>query len=420
MTMRIDSVRDLKDCNLFRQTIQSRPPRLVHGVVLVLAALLAAAALWAAYTRANLVVRAAGRVRPVTAPKKVYVTRAENLGGRVAEVHFTQGQDVRAGDLLLRLDTERLQNEITKKRRAIRAGEEELEKSDDLEPLQKRQAEGSIAKLQAEIAEALEEIRNAKDRLCAERELAEGELRDAAREEDSLRRLAEVRAAAQTEVQKAAAKHREAQLKLQRLQVPVEEGKVAVLRKSLALAEQDYSIRSREMKIKRSLKRAEVEAARIEVANLELDLQQAELRAPLSGVVTSADVKAGDVLEPGRAVVEIAEQRGFRFELYVSSEAIADVRLGMPVKIKLEAFDFQKYGTVEGAVEFIAPDSTLLEGRPGAVYLVRVELDGETVGRGDLTGKVKLGMAGQAEIVTGEESVLTLLFKKIRRSVSLK
>jgi multidrug resistance efflux pump len=417
--MRTNLIRDLKDCNQFRQTIQSKPPRLVHGIVLVLAALLTAALLWAMYVRANLVVRAAGRVRPVTAPKKVYVARAENLGGKVAAVHFTQGQEVRAGDLLLRLDTERLQNEIAKKRRTIQAGEEELEKSDDLEQLHQRQAEASRAKLEAEIAQALEEIKNNKQRLKAERELAEGELREAIREEASLRRLADLRAAAYTEVQKAGAKRLEAQQKIQKLQVPVEEGRVAVLRRALALAEQDSSVRSQELKIKRALKQAEVEAARLEVANLELDLQQAELRAPLNGVVTSSDVKIGDLVEPGKAVVEIAEQRGFCFELYVSSEEIANVKLGLPVKIKLEAFDFQKYGTVEGAVEFISPDSALIEGRPGAVYLVRVKMNGEMVGRGDLTGPVKLGMAGQAEIVTGEESVLELLVKKIRQSVSL-
>ena len=36
--MRIDMIRDLKDCNQFRQTIQSRPPRVVHGVGLMLVA----------------------------------------------------------------------------------------------------------------------------------------------------------------------------------------------------------------------------------------------------------------------------------------------------------------------------------------------------------------------------------------------
>jgi hypothetical protein len=49
-----------------------------------------------------------------------------------------------------------------------------------------------------------------------------------------------------------------------------------------------------------------------------------------------------------------------------------------------------------------------------------VLVDGDTVGHGELVGKVKLGMAGQAEIVIGEESMLKLLLKKIRHTISLK
>src|SRR5438552_4208593 len=148
--MRTSLIRDLKDCNQFRQTLQTRPPRLVHGTVLVLAGLLVAALLWAELTQANLVVRALGRVRPVATPKKVFVARGDTLGGKVAEVHFVQGQDVRRGDVLLRLDTERLRNEIARKRRTIAAAEEELEKGKQLAELQQRQTEASIAKLEAE------------------------------------------------------------------------------------------------------------------------------------------------------------------------------------------------------------------------------------------------------------------------------
>jgi hypothetical protein len=41
------------------------------------------------------------------------------------------------------------------------------------------------------------------------------------------------------------------------------------------------------------------------------------------------------------------------------------------------------------------------------------------VGRGDLRGFVKLGLGGTAEIVTGSESVLSILIKRIRQSISL-
>jgi hypothetical protein len=58
------------------------------------------------------------------------------------------------------------------------------------------------------------------------------------------------------------------------------------------------------------------------------------------------------------------------------------------------------------------------EGRP-ARYTVRIALDGDQVGRGNLGGNVRLGMAGQVEILTGQECLLGLLLKRIRRAISL-
>ena len=54
-----------------------------------------------------------------------------------------------------------------------------------------------------------------------------------------------------------------------------------------------------------------------------------------------------------------------------------------------------------------------------AVYLVRIELEGKEMGLGELRGPVKLGMAGQAEILTDQESLLVLLVRKIRQTISL-
>jgi adhesin transport system membrane fusion protein len=91
----------------------------------------------------------------------------------------------------------------------------------------------------------------------------------------------------------------------------------------------------------------------------------------------------------------------------------------MPARIKLDAYDYQHYGTVAGTVVFISPDSGVLAGQGMATYLVKVELAGDELGRGELRGQVKLGMAGQADIVTGQESLLVLLMKRLRQTISL-
>ena len=119
--------------------------------------------------------------------------------------------------------------------------------------------------------------------------------------------------------------------------------------------------------------------------------------------MTSGDVKVGDVLEAGKPVVELAQQGGFLYEAMVPSEDVGRLRLGLPARIKLDAYDYQRYGTLAGTVCFIAPDSVAPEGRHKAVFIVRIALAGDEVGRGAFRGRVKLGMAGQAEIVTARE-----------------
>jgi multidrug resistance efflux pump len=422
--MRKDPILDLADCTEFRQTLLARPPRIAHGTVALLALLLGAALLWAALTRADLVVRAAGRVRPVTAPMKVFSGgRGEALsasaGGRVVEVNCQEGDEVHQGDVLVRLDTTRLDNDVARRKQTIKACEEELARIDRLQEVLAQQFAAARAKAEAELAQAEEGVSQAKGRQGADVRLAQAELATAQDALGRLEQLAGKGAAAVADLVKASGQVREAKERLEKARVPVEEGRVTVFRQALALAEKDHAVKQEELALKRAAKQGEVAAARVELAGLELERRQAVLRAPLDGVVIRGDIKVGDLLEPGRAVLEIAQQRGFRFEVAVPSEEMAHVRVGMPARIRLDAYDYQKYGTLNGTVCFVAPDSEVPQGQRAAHYIVRIEVDGDQVGRGDLYGQVKLGMAGQAEIVTDQESILLLLVRKIRQTISL-
>src|ERR1700722_12458532 len=111
--MSFSTVGKLEDCVEFRQTLLARPPAIVHGSVLLLTALLGSALGWSAWTHADLVVRAAGRIRTVSTPKRVVCSvRGESLsasvGGRVIAVSFREGDEVHRGDVLVRLDAEHL------------------------------------------------------------------------------------------------------------------------------------------------------------------------------------------------------------------------------------------------------------------------------------------------------------------------
>jgi len=103
----------------------------------------------------------------------------------------------------------------------------------------------------------------------------------------------------------------------------------------------------------------------------------------------------------------------------VSSEDVGLLREGMPVRVRLDAFDYQQHGTVAGTVSMISPDAQVKDRQRTGVFTMKVALEGDEVGRNELRGKPKLGMTGQAEIVTGQESLLGLLVKKVRQTISL-
>jgi len=344
---------------------------------------------------------------------------SSSVGGEVSEVAVYEGKAVRQGDVLLRLNTERLDNEIAKRHRALQAGEDELTQLDHLGTLLAHQFASTQAKAEAELAQAREEIRQATERQAADVRLAALELQNTQYEEAQARQLVARQLAPRDDLRKATARVRDAHERVEKARLPVDTGKVEVVRRALTLTEKDYAVRRQELDPKRSLKQADVAALRLELANLELERRQAVMRAPIDGIVTAGDIKVGDFLERGKLVVEIAEQQGFRFEAAVPSEDVGQLQVGMPARIKLDAYDYQRYGTVAGTVVFLSPDSGTGDGHHPATYLVKIALAATELGRGELRRQVKLGMAGQVDIVMGQERLLTLFVKKIRQSLSL-
>jgi hypothetical protein len=63
-------------------------------------------------------------------------------------------------------------------------------------------------------------------------------------------------------------------------------------------------------------------------------------------------------------------------------------------------------------VSFISPASGVPDGQRVAAHLVRIDLAGDELGR------VKPGMAGQAEVVGGQDGALALPLKEARQSIS--
>ena len=421
--MRANDTITLRDCTRFRETIEAQPPAVAHLGVMLCVVTLAAALAWAALTPVDLVVRGTGRVRPLEVPTQVYSAVSQHVEGRVVEVRVEEGNIVHKGDILLRLDTQRLDHEIGKTRRALEAARAELEKLGQLTDLQGRHFKVAKSKAIAELDRATAE-------LARVREARESDIRGALIKLETARdqharaeKLVANHTISQQQMVETKADLRTADENLRRVRVPLEDGHLKVLRQAVVLIDRDYAVRTAELETRMITKQQEVDTAIKELADLERQSAQAILRSPVDGVVTKGQFHIGDVLPPGNAVFEIAPQGGYCFESTIASQDMGLVHDRMSARVKLDAYDYQLYGSLSGPVCFISPDTSNQNSKGATThemtYRVRVSLTGDRIGQGEFKGVVKLGMAGQVEIITDRHTVLSILIKRIRSSISL-
>lgn len=419
---------DLADCSKFRQTVAARPPQVIHGAAILLGGLLAAAFVWAALVKANLVVRASGRVRSVEAPVRVFAPAFTELAGRVVAAPFQEGDEVHAGDALVRLDTAHIENRIERLQQTLAAAEKESEMLTGLEALLAEELSSAKEKATAELDQAEAALTRADDQRASMIRSAQA---GAHATRDVVQRMLPLRSSGvvtDEQFVKAETALREAEEKLVAAELPVDKGPVRIARRSLDLIDRDFAVRQAEAQARRVAKEGEAAAVRKDVRQLELQRAESVLRSPIDGVVVSGHVDPGDVLEPGKPVMEIAPRDGYRFETAVSSADVGQVKVGMPVRIRFDAYDYQKYGSLAGVVSYIAPDSRTVDqlrthaagpATHSVAFLVRIEMESDEVGRGSTCGTVKLGLGGSADIITASESLLTILFKRMRGAISL-
>ncbi len=412
----------LRDCTQYREILETQPPPVAHLGVLLCVVTVVAGLVWAALAPVDLVVRAPGRVRPLDIPTQVFSTMSEHVEGRVAEVLVEEGNAVRQGDILLRLDTRRLDHEIATVRRRLEGAQAELDKLGQLTGLQQRQYEIAQTKATAELDQATAELSLARQAQELAIRQARIKLATALDQQARWEKLLASRAMSEQQVVEAKARRQAAEEDLNLARVPLDETRLTVLRQAVALVDRDYAVRAAELETRLIAKRQEMDTATKELADLERQLALTVLRSPIDGVVTRGQFHVGDVVPLGSPVFEIAPQAGFCFESTIASQDMGLVRDGMPGRVKLDAYDYQLYGSLSGTVCFISPD-TGNHGRSDAAaqettYRVRVSLPSKHVGQGEFRGAVKLGMAGQVEIITDRRTVLSLLIHRIRSSIS--
>ena len=427
---------------------QREPPSpLPRAVLYTVLALFGVLLVWAAAGRLDIVAVADGKLVPQSFLKVVQPSEA----GIVQEILVREGDEVREGQVLMRMDTRLsdadrkvVQNEIAVRRLALRRIDAELagaamaRRPGDPPELYAQVDAQQRARAQA-YRDALETERSALAR-------AQSELRSALEVEAKLRRtgpLYREQEEAWERLTKEGFAGRMYLLERQRQRIENEQDlqaqthTISALRANIAQSEKRIAQITSNYRQQLQNDRVETEAA---LHKLEQDWDKAqhrhgllELKAPASGVVKDlATHTRGTVVTPGTVLLTVVPRdEPLLAEVWVSNVDAGFVREGQPVRVKVATFPFQKYGMVDGRVRTLSPDSSDPQAarpgdssvpRPGPAsgpnYRALIELAATHL---DVDGQklpLSAGMVTSAEIVLGTRSVFEYLLSPIRKTLS--
>ncbi len=152
-------------------------------------------------------------------------------------------------------------------------------------------------------------------------------------------------------------------------------------------------------------------------------LEHTQLRAPVDGVVNLITLTTvGAVLRPGDEIMQLLPTgEDLLIESRLRAADIGFVRPGMPVNVKLDAFDYSIYGTLRGEVIYVSPDALTERTAQGeqTYYRTRIRITSHRF-KGEQAQAIQIqpGMTATAEIITGRHTVLDYLLKPVKKTLS--
>ncbi|MCL6417522.1 HlyD family type I secretion periplasmic adaptor subunit [Aestuariirhabdus sp. Z084] len=148
-----------------------------------------------------------------------------------------------------------------------------------------------------------------------------------------------------------------------------------------------------------------------------------KLYAPVSGTVQQLSVHTiGGVVTEAQVLMQIVPKDDFlEVEAVLENKDIGFVFAGQPAEVKINTFNFTKYGVLDAKVVGVTADAVVDEVK-GLVYKLRLKLDKNTMQVDSRTVDLLPGMTVMAEVKTGKrrliEYVMSPLMRKMDESVS--
>ena len=327
------------------------------------------------------------------------------MAGRVAEVLVKEGDVVRAGQEIVRLDQSSLLAQLQQARAAMASAEADLAQlgtsalRGEGKPLEVQQAEAQLAAARARLAETERgpseaQVAQARAQLTQ----ADTALKDAERNLEAMEALYQEGAVAKSVVEEARARlinARAAQDSAKRqydalLASPTAEqlevARAQVKEAEIALAMAHEREVSREKS--RQAARARLEQARANLALIEAELARTSITAPGDGTMINVLVKRGAVVTDGMPVATLARPGGMRVRARVDETDITAVAVGQRAIFTTDALAGTEFS---GRVAEIAPAAVTDGTIPRFPVLIDVD---------DAPSRLLPGMTADVEIAT--------------------
>jgi len=147
--------------------------------------------------------------------------------------------------------------------------------------------------------------------------------------------------------------------------------------------------------------------AQIRNKRVQLEKQKQILKSPIDGYVNTLFVHTiGGVVQPAEKIMTIVPKDAkMQIKAKVLNQDVGFVEVGMPVSIKIDTYNFQKYGILDGVVTVISPNSTEDE-RLGDIYEVYIEPKNTTLLVEGKEQTIKYGMTTTNEIKIGKRRII--------------
>ena len=152
-------------------------------------------------------------------------------------------------------------------------------------------------------------------------------------------------------------------------------------------------------------------------------LEHTDIVAPVTGLVKSIRITTiGGVVRQGDEILQILPtESSLIIEAKIKPADMTFIKLDLPAKVKLDAYDYSIYGSMEGYVNYVSPDTIIEESRNGqqAFYKVKININEKNQSNTSANSlEIRPGMTVNIDIRTGKRSVMSYLMKPITKTLS--